>query len=122
MDKARANEIMKELKENCKDKRCCDCVFYCNDFISTNCKLRVSNPVYYEIDNILDKKEKEYLSNIVKPFRDKVQYITKIYCGKGEYIAIGLYGGTIDFPYFKKGTMYKGMRVNRSYTLEELGI
>ena len=29
---------------------------------------------------------------------------------------------SIVLPYFEKGTMYKGMKVNREYTLKELGL
>ena len=37
--------------------------------------------------SILDKKEKEYLSAVIKPFRDKVIGITKYdYSTNGEYI------------------------------------
>lgn len=78
---------------------------------------------------ILDEKEKEYLSNVIKPFRDKVISIAnyyeesidnnfieievKNYCNENQYVSL---------PYFKSGAMYKGMTVNRGYTLEELGL
>ena len=79
---------------------------------------------------ILDEKEKEYLSAVIKPFRDKVISIANYYeesidnnfieievkqnyCNENQYVSL---------PYFKKGTMYKGMTVNRGYTLEELGL
>lgn len=73
------------------------------------------------IQEILDKKEKEYLSNIVKPFKDKVKYISKLGAGD-EYISILLDTEMINFPYFKRNTMYKGMKNRKEYTLEELGI
>lgn len=79
---------------------------------------------------ILDKKEKEYLSAVIKPFRDKVISIANFYeesidnnfieievkqnyCNENQYVS---------FPYFKKGTMYKGMEEYKKYTLEELGL
>lgn len=76
---------------------------------------------------ILDEKEKEYLSNVIKPFRDKVISITKYDDGDGgDYIQItvkqNIYSEYIDLPYFKKGTMYKGMEVKKEYTLKELGL
>ena len=70
---------------------------------------------------ILDDKEKEYLSNVIKPFRDRVSSISKD--GSLEYITISL--DSDDFailPNFEEGTMYKGMEINRRYTLEELGL
>lgn len=73
---------------------------------------------------ILDEKEKEYLSAVIKPFRKKVKYIEKrIFSTGAEYIRICLTEDeTVNFPNFKKGTMYKGMKVNKRYTLEELGL
>ena len=70
---------------------------------------------------ILDDKEKEYLSNVIKPFRDRVSSISKD--GPLEYITISLDGDDFAIlPNFEKGTMYKGMETNRRYTLEELGL
>lgn len=78
---------------------------------------------------ILDDIEKEYLSGIIKPFRNRVKYITKFRgVFDNEFIEIGhvmdneaeLY--YIELPLFKKGTMYQGMELGRNYTLEELGL
>lgn len=77
---------------------------------------------------ILDDKEKEYLSNVIRPFRDQVIAIAKRSANYGEFIDImideGEIGdcGNIYLPYFKPGKMYKGMKVNREYTLEQLGL
>lgn len=74
--------------------------------------------------NILEEKEKEYLAAVIKPFRDRVKYITKyIYPAKEEYLLIVMYNGErMSFPTFKKETMYKGMKVYQEYTLEDLGL
>lgn len=74
--------------------------------------------------NILEEKEKEYLAAVIKPFRDRVKYITKyIYPAKEEYLLIVMYNGErMSFPTFKKETMYKGMKVYEEYTLEDLGL
>lgn len=73
---------------------------------------------------ILDEKEKEYLSAVIKPFRNDVEYIEKrIFSTGAEYIRICLTEDeTVNFPNFKRGTMYKGMEVDKVYTLEELGL
>lgn len=73
---------------------------------------------------ILDDVEKAYLSAVIKPFRDRVKYITKyIYPAKEEYLLIVMYNGErMSFPTFKKETMYKGMKVYEEYTLEDLGL
>lgn len=75
---------------------------------------------------ILDKAEKRYLTNIIKPFKDQVIAIAKRSTDYGEFIEIMIDegditdGGYIYLPYFKPGKMYKGMKVNREYTLEQL--
>ena len=73
---------------------------------------------------ILDDVEKAYLSSIIKPFRKDVAHITKmdITYSKREFICIRINRECIIFPKFAKGTMYKGMEVNKRYTLEELGL
>lgn len=78
---------------------------------------------------ILDDVEKEYLSNIIKPFRNKVEWIKKVSSFEQrnlEYIKIS-YQDTaqsvvLSFPDFKVGTMYRGMKIGKSYTLKELGL
>lgn len=76
------------------------------------------------VPNILDEKEKEYLAAVIKPFREKVEYVYKICLeiDKREYLEISLENGVISFPCFEKGTMYKGMELSKPYTLEELGL
>lgn len=77
---------------------------------------------------ILDKKEKEYLSAVIKPFRKYVKYIYKYDYKVNERITIcySEYVGNVrmgfSLPSFEKGTMYKGMKTNKQYTLEELGL
>ena len=73
---------------------------------------------------ILDNVEKAYLSAVIKPFRKDVVYIEKYtFSTESEYVQIYMKDNeTVDFPNFKKGTMYKGMEVNKKYTLEELGL
>ena len=82
---------------------------------------------------ILDDAEREYLSAVIRPFRDDVKFIVKY---KGcfssmayEEIAVwyrnkmrGDVYHSFILPSFEKGTMYKGVEVNRHYTLEELGL
>ena len=76
---------------------------------------------------ILDEAEKEYLGNIVKPYRDRVGFIVKTEADGYERIIICVLGLTqynnyIVLPYFYKNTMYKGMEVGKDYTLKELGV
>ena len=70
---------------------------------------------------ILDKKEKEYLSAVIRPFRNRVEYIQKKDIGN-EFIEIELDDEFLYLPYFEKYTMYKGMELNKKYTLKELDL
>ena len=91
-----------------------------NNFTGT---LEVENGFIVEKE-ILDDVEKEYLSAVIRPFKNKVDGIVKTggYYDK-EFISIVLKGeADSSFPYFKKNTMYKGMEIGREYSLEELGL
>ena len=71
---------------------------------------------------ILDEEEKRYLEGVIRPFRDKVEYIQKIASWEREFITIQLESEYINLPYFSANTMYKGMKQGEEYTLEELGL
>lgn len=81
---------------------------------------------------ILTDDEKRYLSNVIEPFRDRVSGITKCiipnYNDKG-FIFILLRSiemckdyDYISLPLFDIGTKYRGMKIDKEYTLEELGL
>lgn len=71
---------------------------------------------------ILDETEKRYLKSIIRPFKNKVNHISKEDCYDGDcYISISLNNAEeIFLPNFKKGTMYNGMEEDKEYTLKEL--
>ena len=76
---------------------------------------------------ILDAKEKEYLSAVIKPFRNRIISIYKTELAGYELIGISLklpkktvYKDAFSLPLFEKGTMYKGMKIDKEYTLKEL--
>ena len=72
---------------------------------------------------ILDETEKEYLNNVIKPFREKVTSIQKDGNRLKEFIRIGIKNDAdICLPYFETDTMYKGMKIYKEYTLSELGL
>lgn len=101
-----------------------------HDYLNQGRIIKIEEPEYktvYECKpEILDEVEKRYLSNVIRPFRDKVKNIIKIKSialKDKEYIIIRIINGNnIPLPYFDKNTMYKGMRLNKEYTLKELGI
>lgn len=82
------------------------------------------NTIYEHKPEILDKDDKRYIKSVIRPFKDKVKYITKTSRDLGrEFISITLNDNfIINLPFFAKGTMYDNMEVDKLYTLEDLNI
>lgn len=78
--------------------------------------------------SLLTEKEKEYLSAVIKPFKDKVIYIAKQQGFKYskkisvEFIIIYVDDEKIILPSYDKGTLYKNMKLMEKYTVEDLGL
>jgi hypothetical protein len=131
--------------KNCKQLSCEKCVFskVCCDEFSSDCWINnkdiysdkfLNQEIEIEIKDVLDEKEKEYLKSIIRPFKDRVEYIEKKKNINSEgtfyFIAIAIKSVVIDclsetiyFPYFKpESKMYDGMNLNKEYTLKELGL
>ena len=102
---------------------CDDCTMLSN---CRNCclkNLEWLNQDYKE--KILDDVEREYLSAVIKPFRKMIAYIVKAqdFDDGKQCIRIILQNGDgMHFPYLDDDAMYKGMEVNKEYSLEELGL
>ena len=82
-------------------------------------------------ESILDKTEKEYLSNVIKPFKKKVFYIVKDPCLviSHKYVFIKIcvksyFSGYeyISLPTFISDSMYNNMQLGYRYSLKELGL
>ena len=88
--------------------------------------IKIEEPTYqtvYEAKiEILDEVEKRYLRGVIRPFRDKVTYIEKANAYDCSFIRIATNEEDIVLPHFKADAMYKGMKTNKAYTLEELGL
>lgn len=89
--------------------------------------IKIEEPTYKTVykckEEILDEAEKRYLRGVISPFRDKVIYICKTDNSNGkEYINVDLDHDALLLPDFKSNTMYKGMKLEKKYTLEELGL
>lgn len=80
--------------------------------------------VYETKKEILDEEEKEYLSAVIKPFKTRIDYISKqnVSGVDQQFIEIALFHDTAYLPYFQKDTMYEGMETDKEYTLKELGL
>ena len=126
--------------KNCKQLSCEKCVFskVCCDEVSCDCWINnkdiysdkfLNQEIEIETD-ILSEKEKEYLKSIIRPFKDRVEYIEKKSIGTLYFIAIAIKSIAIDcsietiyLPYFEpESKMYEGMELNKEYTLKELGL
>ena len=94
--------------------------------------IKVERPIEYKTvfervedgeTKILDETEKEYLKAVIKPFKNKVKSISKLegFRRDTEYLTIYFEdNNNIGFPDFEIGTMYKGMKRDKEYTLKEL--
>ena len=74
---------------------------------------------------ILTDEEKEYLSYVIKPFREDVLKISKFkskVLNNKEVIGFETPNGFMIFPPFEKDKMYKNMELNKAYTLNDLGL
>lgn len=82
-----------------------------------------------EEPDILNEVEKEYLSNIIKPFRDRVISIEKVGWFNNKYfIGIKINSKLVDYgeeyftlPFFQN-EMYVGMKDDKEYTLKDLDL
>lgn len=98
----------------CAGIKCIDCNMDALKWLIAECK-----------EPVLDDKEREYLSYGIRPFREKIECIYKHQMPYTDeyYITVRLKDGdSLMYPRFKGNTMYKGMEVEKEYTLEELGL
>ena len=98
--------------------------------------VKVERPINYETiyeapKKLLDKAEKKYLENVLRPFKDRINFIRKegknFYYPTNEYISEYIYidigkDNYSTLPYFEKDQYYKGMEIEKDYTLDELGL
>ncbi|MST81546.1 hypothetical protein [Bilifractor porci] len=83
-----------------------------------------NSPICFRDPQILDDKEREYLTAVLKPL-PKVKTIKKVETPmiNSEYLMVIFRNREImSFPFFKLHAMYRGMEVGREYTLKELGL
>lgn len=101
----------KEKNDFCGSKSCYECR-------KENIKWLLSEA------QILDDAEKRYLRGVIRPFKNMVVFIKKT-CNYAscQWIEIAVEGNrTIALPGFKNDEMYKGMKLEKEYTIEELDL
>lgn len=79
--------------------------------------------VVIEIE-LLTKEEKEYLENVIRPFKDIVVYIAKSEIDNNlEYLCIDIKDDYhLCFPNFLRNKYYKNLEIEKEYTLKDLGL
>lgn len=84
------------------------------------------NDIYIEFEvELLTKEEKEYLENLLRPFKEVVDFIKKVNSIKSplQRIYIKLCNGEIiNLPYFNVNEYYKNLEVYKQYTIKDLGL
>lgn len=117
---------------------CKNCLFnhvYCGDSDNAHAWINhkdlysnkfLDQEVEIEVPDILTKEEREYLSDVIKSFRDKVCFLVKLFDEKVNDYCIMIYvnsaviGGVILL--LSRNDIYTGMKLNIDYTLEDLGL
>ena len=103
---------------------------YCEDYGPTMAESDILDWLLSDAP-ILTEKERKYLKGVIAPFRDSVICIKKVGLAGYEHICIYVkspdlsefdFPVTMDFPSFETGKMYKGMELNKKYSLEEMGL
>ena len=95
------------------------------DFITNEVFLNLLSGKFEVVNitkNILTEQERQYLSLVVKPFRDEIQSISKKEGTIWEWIYIKTKKDNSTLPCFEKGKFYKGMEAGKDYSLKELGL
>lgn len=108
---------------------CCVIDLFHNGVCPDNCKDCKKEAMKWILSEykepILDDVEKEYLSDVIKPFRKKISCIRKSKDSlKGKnYIKIEFCDGDcMFFPNLSNNAMYKGMKLDKKYSLKELDL
>lgn len=117
---ANTSVVFDKVKKNCDSNiRSCCWTTYTRDILEW-----MSQP--YKAP-ILNDTEREYLTAVIRPFKENVCTVCKKYiqsCSglSYEYIVVKISTERWGFPKFVEGTMYKNMELDKEYSLEELGL
>ena len=104
---------------SCNECRFCggegDCAIYQRDWLLA--------------ESVLPETERKYLSAVIRPFVNQVEHITKVYNSeRSEYyirvcVKNDIRDDSFSLPAFSAySDMYRDMKADRHYTLEELGL
>ena len=93
---------------------------------------KIEEPTYQTVFetkvDILDEAEKRYLQQVIRPFKNIKSIEKYIYPGRRiasimiTILDLDNEDWTFTLPPFEVGNMYKNMKDNKIYTIEELGL
>lgn len=132
-------EEFKQWKnEVCKNGHfiCRDCVFKGIECSGNDYSLWVNNKELYssialdrEIEivekkknNILPNEAKAYLAFVIKPFKGRLDFITRVNKSYSVYLEFDLGYDEFGIPLYEKDYLFGRMKENKKYTLKELGL
>lgn len=110
---------------DCQYTMCSNCIFQDDDGECIRDARKWLNEEF-EGQPILEKAEKEYLENVLRPFKNEIKWVRKTHHQYSGYDHLIDNNGIQYFclipQYFKGETICKGMKLNKEYTLKELGL
>ena len=109
------------------DDYCCGDRLFLSDEIGKKFMREILNEKNVSYDEaVLTDKEREYLSAVLKPFKNHTLTITKEDATDGYNIIVMAGDEESQYYYFPmfpyESGMYKGMEVDKKYTPSELGL
>ena len=125
-DRFAVNRLTKKI-EGCFELSCKDCLF---NPAGCDCGERALRWLEQEhVEPLLNDAERQYLEAVIRPFKDRAIGVTK-YKFSNDYAWLyidvaGVTESTFDgfsLPAFRKDSAYLGMKFDKEYTLEELGL
>lgn len=117
------------LNSETNDITCCVIDLFHNGKCPDSCKVCKQKAIEWLLSEykepVLDDAEKAYLSEVIRPFRNRVTSVRKWFNGIDYNIIISLDDGEnlCQLPCFPLSSeMYKGMDSKKWYSLHELGL
>lgn len=110
------------------DGSCANCALFRSDGTCKTCAFMNWLDEEYK-EHVLTHEEKQYLENVVRPFKNRVRSITKLptsndyaYVYFGVESIIESESDDCRLPIFGKNDAYLGMKFYKDYTIEALGL
>lgn len=97
------------------------------DILGDN-KIHKLNDIVYYREELLDKEEKKYLENVLRPYKKfNISIFKKMYNSNEFYLSIEIHRNSfiissLVLPPFAKNTMYKNLSLSRLYNINDLGL